>query len=161
MSTFRFSIRAPDVVRRLQQRLRGDPPSASPRVIWQRDNESVFVNTDTLNVRLLDGWLLCNLDLQTDQTGRQTLQFIYFLGTEGEGEGPHAACIINAPSIGAAQIAAAWGTDLQRVLWDAVLDAIEIIVYHAETLTKGAPITLGGFHCTSDAIFVDLLASGP
>lgn len=159
MAALRLSIPATDLEQRLKERLRGDPPSAATQVVWQRDSDSVLVNTDTLTVRLLDAWLLCNLDLQTDQTGPQTLQFVYFLGKVGEGDGLQAACTINAPTPGAAQIAAAWGNDLQRVLWDAVLDAIEMMVYHAESLKKGA-ITVGGFHCTSDAIFVDLLAGG-
>ncbi len=158
MPALRLSISAADLTRRLRERLRGDPPHAATRVVWQRDSDSVLVNTDSLNVRLLAGWLLCNLDLETDQTGRQTLQFVFFLGSVGEGDGLQAACTINAAAPGAAQLAAAWGHDLQRVLWDAVLDAIELTVYHAESLNKGAPITLGGFHCTQDAVVIDLLA---
>lgn len=158
MPALRLSISATDLTRRLKERLRGDPPNAATRVVWQRDGDSVLVNTDSLIVRLLDGWLLCNLDLQTDQTGRQTLQFVYFLGKEGEGDGQQAACTINAATPGASQLAAAWGDDLQRVLWDAVLDAVEMMVYHAESLRKGTPITLGGFHCTREAVVVDLLA---
>ena len=160
MPALRLSISAADLARRLKERLRGDPPTTATHVVWQRDGDSVLVNTDSLTVRLLEGWLLCNLDLQTDQTGRQTLQFIYFLGKAGEGDSLQAACTINAVTPGASQIAAAWGEDLQRVLWDAVLDAIELLVYHAESLKRGTPITLGGFHCTADAIVVDLLAGG-
>lgn len=158
MPALRLSISATDLTRRLKERLRGDPPNAATRVVWQRDGDSVLVNTDSLTARLLDGWLVCNLDLQTDQTGRQTLQLVYFLGKNGEGDGLQAACTINAATTGASQLAAAWGEDVQRVLWDAVLDAIEMMVYHAESLKKGTPITLGGFHCTRDTIVVDLLA---
>jgi hypothetical protein len=157
MSAQRLSIPAADVTRRLRERLRGDPPATSPRVVWQRDGTSVLVNTDSLTARFLDGWLLCNLDLQTDQTGRQTLQFVYFVGRRDEGDGVQAACTINAPTAGAAQIAAAWGADLQRVLWDAVLDAIELTVYHAASLQPRVPLTLGGFHCTDQALVVDIL----
>ena len=158
MPALRLSISTADLVRRLKERLRGDPPNPATRVVWHRDGDSVLVNTDSLTVRLLDGWLMCNLDLQTDQTGRQTLQFVFFLGREGEGDSLQAASTINAPTPGAAQLAAAWGQDLQRVLWDAVLDAVELMVYHAESLKKGSPITIGGFHCTPDAIVVDILA---
>lgn len=157
MAALRLSIPATDLARRLKERLRGDSPDSAASVVWQRDSDSVLVNTDTLTVRLLDAWLLCSLDLRTDQTGPQTLQFVYFLGRVSEGDGLQAACTINAATPGAAQIAAAWGSDLQRVLWDAVLDAIEMMVYHAEASKKGK-ITVGGFHCTADAIFVDLLA---
>jgi hypothetical protein len=140
--------------------LRGDPPNPSTRVVWQREASSVMVNTDTLQVRLLDGWLLCELMLETDQTGRQLLQFVYFLGKEGEGDSVQAASTINAPTPGAAQIAAGWGQEVQRVIWDAVLDVLEVMVYHAESVTKGERLTVGGFHCNTDAIFVDVLAGG-
>lgn len=158
MPAFRLSIPTADLTRRLKERLRGDPPNASQRVVWHRDAESILVYADSLNARLLDGWLLCNLNLETTQTGLQTLQFVYFLGKDGEGAGIQASCTINAPTTGAAQIAAAWGADLQRVLWDAVLDAIEITMYHADTLSKGAALTIGGFHCKPEALYVDILA---
>lgn len=157
MSAQRLSIPAADVAPRLRERLRGDPPASSARVVWQRDGASVLVNTDSLTARFLDGWLLCNLDLETDPTGRQTLQFVYFLGRPDEGDGVQAACTINAPTAGAAQLAAAWGADLQRVLWDAVLDGIELTVYHAASLQPRVPLTLAGFHCTAQALVVDVL----
>lgn len=158
MPAFRLSIPAADLTRRLKERLRGDPPNASQKIVWQRDADSVLVHADSLVARLLDGWLLCNLNLETNQTGVQTLQFVYFVGKDGEGAGLQASCTINAPTPGGAQIAAAWGADLQRVLWDAVLDAIELTVYHAETVSKGAALTVGGFHCKPEALFVDILA---
>ena len=158
MPALRLSIPAAELGRRVKERLRGDPPNPSTRVVWQRDNESLLVNTDSVTVRLVDGWLLCNVDLQTDQTGRQTLQFVYFLGKAADSDGLQAACSINAPTPGASQLAAAWGGEVQRVLWDAVLDAIELMVYHAESVQRGAPVTLGGFHCTAEAIVVDVIA---
>jgi hypothetical protein len=157
MTAQRLSISAVELTTRLKERLRGAAPETPARVVWRRDGASVLVNAASLTARVLDGWLLCTLDLQTDQTGRQTIQVVYFLGSRSEGAGLQAACTINAPTPGAAQIAAAWGADLQRVLWDAVLDAIELAVYHAESLRPNTPLSLAGFHCTSDALVVDVL----
>src|SRR5688572_32251974 len=98
MPAFRLSIPAAHLTRRLKERLRGDPPNTSQRVVWHRDAESVLVYADSLNARMLDGWLLCNLNLETTQTGVQTLQFVYFLGKDGEGAGIQASCTINAPT---------------------------------------------------------------
>jgi hypothetical protein len=157
MTALRLSISAVELTRRLRERLLGAAPETSARVVWQRDGESVLVNAASLTARFLDGWLLCNLDLQTNQTGRQTLQVVYFLGARDRGAGLQAACTINAPTPGASQIAAAWGAELQRVLWDAVLDAIELAVYHAESLRPHSPLSLAGFHCTARALVIDVL----
>ena len=45
-------------------------------------------------------------------------------GRQHEGEGTHAAVVTHAATVQAAQIAEVWEHDLQRVLWDAVLDAL-------------------------------------
>src|SRR5262245_13100058 len=160
MPSWKLSIPAADLGRRLRERLQGDGTTTAPKFVWQRDAQHVLVHADSLISRFVDGWLLCSLDLETDQTKRQTLQFVFFVGNTGEGPGLQAACTINAPTAGAAQLAAAWGDDVQRVLWDAILDAIEKAIYHAETLRPGEKLTLAGFHCTPDALHVQVFAGG-
>src|SRR5437016_10994840 len=107
----------------MAERLRGGSQSA--QVVWQSPTQRVLVHTESLVVRSLDGWLVANLDLETDQTKRRTIQFVFYLGRKNESDGVQAACTINAPSPEAAALADAWGRDLQRVLWDAVLDGVE------------------------------------
>lgn len=155
--SWKLSIAASEVGRRLVERLQGSGATTATKFLWQRDDQRLLVHADSLAYRFVDGWLICNLDLETDQTQRQTLQFVFFLGESTEGDGLQASCTINAPSVGAAQLAAGWGEEVQRVLWDAVLDAVEAAVYHAETLKPGVKLTVGGFHCTADALHVQVL----
>jgi len=160
MPSWKLSIPATDLGRRLRERLQGDRATTALKFVWRRDAQQVLVHADSLIFRVVDGWLLCSLDLETDETKRQTLQFVFFIGKADEGDGLQSDCTINAPTTGAAQLAAAWGDDVQRVLWDAILDAIEKAVYHAETLKPGEKLTLAGFHCTPDAIHVQVFAGG-
>ena len=91
------------------------------------------MHLDSFKFRFADGWLVCNIDLQNDQSGRQTLQFVYFLGDAVEAEGLQSAGTINVPALQGARLADQWGADVQRVLWDAVLDAVEASIRHAGT----------------------------
>ena len=159
MIALKLSIATSELAQRMRERLRGAGSTTASNIVWQRQaNQRVLIYTDTLNVRSVDGWLLCDLGVQTDQTGRCTLQFVFFLGRQGEGDGPRAATTINAPNRPAAQVADRWGADIQRVLWDAVLDAVEASVQHAGTQRPGEQLMLGGFHCDGSAVHVDVLA---
>jgi len=83
---------------------------------------------------------------------------VFYLGKRDELDNVHAACTINAATPEAAQLADAWGRDLQRVLWDAVLDAIETCVTRASSQANGQPVILSGFVCTPQSINVTVLA---
>src|SRR5205823_12441540 len=93
---FELSIATVDLGRRMAERLRGG--SQSGQVVWQRPAQRVLVHTESLVVRSLDGWLVANLDLETDQTKRRTIQFVFYLGRKNESDGVQAACTIDAPS---------------------------------------------------------------
>ncbi len=152
-----LSIATAELAERMRGRLadlRESPPAI---IVWQRDGLQVAINLESLVVRTVDGWLLCELGLESDQTGAATLQFVYFLGSKADRPGVQAASTVNAASLAAAQLADAWGDDLQRVLWDAVLDAIEVAVEHAAAANPGAQLTLGAFHCDDHAVGVDVL----
>lgn len=162
MVTLKVSVAATEVAERMRDRLRGSA-SKSSRVVWQKaDGQRLLLHLDsTFQVKFLDGWAVCQLDGQTDQTGRQTLQFVFFLGKANEGDGVQAAASVNAPAEGAAQIAAVWGPDLVRVLWDALLDAVEASVSHASEAAKGRQLTLKGFACAGDGFSTEVLAEYP
>lgn len=132
--------------------------ATTPRVVWQDGAQRVLVHADSLKVKALNGWLLCHLELETDVTKRQRLQILFFVGREAEGDGVSAAATINAPTTGSAQIADKWGKDLQRVLWDAVLDGIEASVQHMREQNKGPDVRLHGFTCNNDELHVRVLA---
>jgi len=158
MVALELSLAARNLTLRIRERLADGAALSSQSILWQDASRGrLLIHPPTLVVRLVDGWLLCNLDAETDQTKRQQLQFVFFLGRRGDGDGPQAAATINAPSLLSAQLAAMWGAELQRVLWDAVLDAVEACVHRAEAAHRGQPLTLGGFHVDDDMFRVSVL----
>jgi hypothetical protein len=152
-----LSIATAELERRMRDRLADVSESSPALIVWKRDGLQVAINLESLVVRTLDGWLLCELGLESDQTGAEMLQFVFFLGSKSERPGVQAASTVNAANLAAAQLADAWGDDLQRVMWDAVLDVIEAAVEHAAAANPGAQLTLRAFHCDDNAIGVDLL----
>ena len=159
MNALRLSIGEAELADRMRHRLRGAAAAAAAKVVWQQDASLLLIHLDSLQARCRDGWLLCSLQVQTDPTGLQTLQLVFFLGRIGKADGLQASCTVNAPTAGAARIAAVWGEDLQRVLWDAVLDALEAGVHHAGTLMNPKDrITLAGFHCGAGEVHVEVVA---
>ena len=156
MLALQLSIRTVELAERMRDRLTGPGEPASPSVVWERDGSRVLLDAGSLTVRTVEGWLLCQLDAHSDATGTATLQFIFYLGTAQDGAGVQAAATINAPQLAAAQLADMWGEDVQRVLWDGVLDAVEASLYRAGEADPGARLTLAGFHCDSETIGIDV-----
>ncbi len=153
MEAFRLSVSIGDIQQRINVHLGvGSGVAAQRKLVWQQGVDRLLIHADTLQVKALDGWLIASMFLETDQTKRQNLQFVYCLGTSGVGDGQHAAATINAPAVGAAQIADRWGDDLLRVMWDAVLDAVEAAVQTVAGRKPGQLVTLLGFHCSADAL---------
>lgn len=157
MASLKLTLDDAELGLRLRERLGGAQPVRGAWVVWEKEQRRVLLNLASVKSRFADGWLVCELDLKNDQVGRETLQFVFFLGTEREARGTQAAATINAATPDAAQLADQWGADLQRVLWDAVLDAIEAAVAKADRRRPGEKLTLRGFHCTSDALHVEVL----
>jgi hypothetical protein len=155
MQTFRLSVPAGELTRRMRERLRG--ASTASKVVWQHKGQRILLHADQLQGKLLDGWIVCDLPVQTDQTGVEKLQFVYYVGKLGEADGLQAAGTVNAPTLEGAQLAEVFGASIERVLWDAVLDCLEGMVSYAATQKAGQKITLGGYHCNSDALGADIL----
>lgn len=158
MPVLSISLSADQLAKRMQDRLRGLNPASPNTVLWRQQNASVLIFVDSLKVRLLTGWLLCNLDLQSDDAGRQTLQFVFYVGAPGLGEGTHAGASINAATPQAARLADAWGAAVQRVLWDAVLDALEAFLAQAATQNPGQPLAIQGFQSAPDSFSAAIIA---
>jgi hypothetical protein len=156
MLALHVAISSADLSERVRFRLGG--AVGTPSVVWQRGGQHVLLHLDSLRLRILDGWLLCNLDLEADATRRQTLQFIFFLGTGTDSRGLNASGTINAPTVPSAQLADLWGADAQRLIWDAVLDGLEAALALARKQRPNDPITLEGFVSVTDALQVHLLA---
>jgi hypothetical protein len=157
MNAFTLSLDGATLGRRLRERLGGGNAARKP-IVWERENRRVILHLDTFRARIADGWLVCELEMQNDQVKRALLQFVFFLGTQNEARGTQAAATINATTLDAAQLADQWGADVQRVLWDAVLDAIEASVHQAGQQQRREKITLRGYHCANEALHVEVLA---
>ncbi len=157
MDSVSLTISAPDVQSRIRQRLAGLNPTAR-RVVWRSATHAVFIYVDRTQARLLRGWLVVGLDLETDQTGRHPLELVFFLGAPQDGDGTSAAVRINAASREAATIAEVWGDDLQRVVWDAVLDAIQVALQRARRDHPNQPLALRGFLATPEGLQVNVVA---
>ncbi len=131
---------------------------SATKVTWQRsDGQRLLIDLSSVTGKMVDGWFVCSVNAQTDQTGMGTLQFVYFLGRPNEADGLKAAGTINAPTYAATQIAAVWGADLQRVIWDAVLDSIEACVWQAGNQKPGEKLTLKGFHATANLLNAEVI----
>lgn len=140
---------------RIRQRLVG--VGANDRqVVWQDGERAVLIRADRVRARLLDGWLLVSVELDTDQTGRRSLELVYRLGTAESGGGNAAAVKINAAGPEALALAEVWGADLQRVVWDAVLDAVEAAVRAVRRKEPREPLTLRGFQVGAEGFTVDI-----
>lgn len=157
MESLSLTIAARDVQARVRQRLLGLGTTAR-QVVWRSGPHAVLVHAERVQARLLEGWLVVGVDLETDQTGRCVLELVYFLGSPQDGDGAGAAVRINAPSREAAMLAEIWGDDLQRVVWDAVLDGIQLALQTAARQHPSQPLTLRGFLARPEGLQVNVLA---
>jgi hypothetical protein len=157
MTALQVSISAADLAARMKQRLSGLATNPAARIVWEDEGQRVLLHLDSVRARIVDGWLLCQLDLETDPTQRQTLQFIYYLGLPGEGDGVQAGSTINAATVAGSQVAERWGAHVQRVLWDAVLDGIETSVRHVKQQQPGQRLLLKGFTGATNSLDVHVL----
>lgn len=111
----------------LKRRLAGLPADGSStsgeaapdRVVWVEDGDEVLVHLDSLRVQLLDRIMLASVDLESDQTGRQTLVVPLALAS-GAGPGGLLAVTEESPR-GDAALVARWGHTLQEALWAGIL----------------------------------------
>ena len=158
MPALNVSLSADQLTKRMQDRLRGLSATPANTILWQQQSNRVLIFVDSLHTRLLTGWLLANLDLQSDETGRQTLQFVFYLGAPGEGDGLHAGATVNASTAQASKLAEVWGVSIQRVLWDAVLDALEAFIGQAAAQNPGQAVAIQGFQASPSGLAAVLLA---
>lgn len=155
MALNRFTVKTDQLEQRIRRRLGGTAGATQPTVAWADTRETLVVNASSLKVRVTDGWLLCNLDVHPLEAPVATLQFLYFLGRESDGEALSAAGTIHSRATDAS-VAGAWGDVLRRVIWDGVLDVMEGVVNYAGRQAPGRALTLLGFHCTEGQLHVEV-----
>jgi hypothetical protein len=152
-----LTVGVQDLHTRIRQRLLG-LNATSGRVIWESGAHRVLIHAEELQARFLPGWLLTSVELETDQTGRCLLELVFFLGTRKQADGNTAAVRTNAATREATELAEVWGEDLQRVIWDAVLDAIEVSLRSVRRNFPEKSLMLRGFQATTEGLLVDVVA---
>jgi hypothetical protein len=160
MTIARWSTASEEITERIAFRLRAGASATTRQVLWERDDRRLLLQLSSLLVSIKDGWLLVNLSVQTEPTGPRLLQFVFFLGSDGEGDGTQAGGTIHTDSREGAQLAQLWGDDLQRAIWDGVLDIVEGSLTLAERSHPGLPLDLLGFSCSAGQLNVDIQAVG-
>jgi hypothetical protein len=158
MPVLNVSLSADQLAKRMQERLRGLSTAPGNTLLWRQQDNRVLIFVDSLKTRLLKGWLLANLDLQADETGRQTLQFLFYLGAEAQGDGLQAGSTVNAATPQAARLAEVWGVSIQRVLWDAALDALEAFVAQVAAQNPAVAVAIQGFQATPNGLAAVMFA---
>lgn len=108
-----------ELTNELRTSLAGGDPTTT-RVVWTDLGDEVLVHLDSLAVEVRDGAIHASLDLDSDQTGRQTLTVPFAVGDRRE-DGAAVALTEDLPT-GHAGLAARWGRSVQAALWSGVLD---------------------------------------
>ena len=96
----------------------GDDPIT--KVVWTDLGDEVLVHLDSLSIAVQDGVILAGLDLECDQTGRETLSVAFAVGSSRE-DGSVIAVTESVP-MGHPGLAARWGQAVEAALWSGVLD---------------------------------------
>ena len=157
MPLARWSTPSAEIAERIGVRLRAGAPPTARLVLWESEGRRVLLHLSTLRIAIKEGWLLVDLAVETEPTGRRRLQFVFFLGADGDGDGTQAGATTHADSREGAQLAHSWGEDLQRVMWEGVLDIIEGSLVLAERRHGATPLGILGFSCSADQLHVDIL----
>jgi hypothetical protein len=127
------------------------------RVVWESASDEVLVHADTLRVRARGGWLVGDLDLEASETGRETLQIVFFVGTQNDGAGPRAVSTMadRDPS----PLMRRWGVTFQQTIWDALLDLVTERLEERRTATRET-IILQGFHAGRQGVELRIAEGG-
>jgi hypothetical protein len=97
------------------------PVSASgTRVVWVDGGDEVVVHLDSVKAQIAAGSLLVAVDLEADQTGRQTLVVALALGSAADPAG--LVAVTDDLPRGNGLLAARWGGPLQAAVWGALVD---------------------------------------
>jgi len=119
---------APQLATAISVRLAGAPadgssaPASLPSgpVIWVDNGDEVLVHLESTQTLIQNEILLVSVDLETDQTGRQTLVVAFSLGTGADGAGLVAAT--DELPRGNGLLSARWGPTLQSAVWATLLN---------------------------------------
>jgi hypothetical protein len=128
-------------------------------VVWTDRGSEVVVYPSTLQVRLADGWLVSTVDLESEQTGRETLELVFFLGREDRGSGPKATSTLEGRD--SSGLRTRWIAAVQAALWDGVLDQIEQTLDMSRKQRVGRAVSIVGFSGWPDGLALHMREDMP
>lgn len=155
MTVIRHSVAPTTIEALVRVRLAGGARTAPAAITWGERDEALILYLTSVKLRIRNGWLLCNVDASPPGGVRTTLQLLYFLGRAAQGDDTAAASTIHAPGTGTA-LADAWGLQLQRVVWDGVLDALEGVLATVAHQNAGKQLELIGYSGSDNGLDVDV-----
>ncbi len=104
----------------LRKNLSGADGDSANQVVWADVGEEVLVHLDSLAIEVHPGLIVATLDLESDQTGRETMSVPFAVGDSRE-DGTMIAVTEELPT-GHPGLAARWGPSIQAALWAGILD---------------------------------------
>lgn len=104
-------------------RLYGGARERQGVVVWAQGDSELLVRPDSTKLTLGGGWLVVAVDVESDQTGPQTLRLVFAFGREKEADGLRVATTLGVKD--PSGLLSHWGPALQEAVWSGILDAIE------------------------------------
>ncbi|MCA9698153.1 MAG: hypothetical protein KC431_11565 [Myxococcales bacterium] len=156
MNTISRDIVMQDLLTAMQERLWAGDKARRGSVVWQDRGAEVVVYPASLRLRMDAGWLVSALELESDQTGRETLELVFNLGKANQGDGLTATTTLEGDD--PSGLRTRWAEPVQAALWDGVLDAIESVLADARRKDKkvGTRLVLAGFTGSAQALQLTL-----
>jgi len=120
---------------------RAAAPPVGARVVWVDGGDEVVVHLDSVKAQIASGSLLVAVDLEADQTGRQTLVVALALGGADDPAG--LVAVTDDLPRGNGLLAARWGGPLQAAVWGALVDLAQQHATLRGTFARGFALSKG------------------
>lgn len=92
-------------------------------VVWAHGDSELLLRPERTTLTLGAGWLVVAVEVESDQTGPQTLRLVFGLGREEQADGLRVATTLGVKD--PSGLLSHWGPALQEAIWAGILDAIE------------------------------------
>jgi hypothetical protein len=111
------------------------------RILWRNRGGEVLVHLDRTRLRVMDGFLLVALTLETAETGPQELTVPFALGTEKRLSGMLA--VSERRPRGHLALVETWGEGVIATAWRAVLEVADVVSALLGSDERGRPLRAG------------------
>ncbi|NVB40587.1 hypothetical protein G6O69_22290 [Pseudenhygromyxa sp. WMMC2535] len=124
-------------------------------VVWQDRGSSVAVYPSSLRLRVEAGFVVAAVDLETDQTGREAVEMVFFLGRSDRGDGLVATTTMDGDD--PSGLRTRWGEALRAALWDGVLDLVDAQLTSLRKQANKGGSYLAGFHGSEKGLHLTIV----